>query len=161
MRVWTFRALALPLVLVAGLLVAAPPRAADAATSGLAISAVNVQNYGAIARTALAALDQQRGECLPWVRSVIQAATGRTIGADYNTGYLQAGAIEVPLINARDGDIIQITNPTNTQPNADYVGLHTAIVLDNLGGGKFRVVDSNSNYDGIVDRKSTRLNSSH
>ena len=27
---------------------------------------------------------------------------------------------------------------------------HRPIVLDNLGGGKFRVVDSNSNYDGIV-----------
>lgn len=111
---------------------------------------VNPLAYGPISRTALAALDQKRGECFPWVRTVVQAATGRLIGADYNTGYLQAGATEVPLLGARDGDIIQIANPANTAPNADYPGLHTAIVLDNQGGGKFRVIDSNSNFDGVV-----------
>ena len=80
----------------------------------------------------------------------MQAAVGRTVGYDYHQGYLQAGAVEVPLLTARNGDVIQITNPANTRGDADYVGLHTAIVLDNYGDGTFRVIDSNSNYDGIV-----------
>jgi len=72
------------------------------------------------------------------------------MGNDYHHGYLQAGGIEVPLVSARNGDIIQVTNPANTAWDADYPGLHTAIVLDNLGNGKFRVIDSNSEYDGVV-----------
>ena len=113
-------------------------------------SNVVAANYGPIVRTALASLSQQRGECFPWVKTVVQAAVNRTIGYDYNLGYLQAGGVEVPLMTARDGDIIQIANPAITVANADYPGLHTAIVIDNLGSGVFRVIDSNSNYDGIV-----------
>jgi hypothetical protein len=58
--------------------------------------------------------------------------------------------VEVPLNSAQHGDIIQLVDDRNTSPGADYPGLHTAIVLDNLGGGKFRVVESNVNFDGMV-----------
>ncbi|MFA7249097.1 MAG: SH3 domain-containing protein [Dehalococcoidia bacterium] len=140
----TFRMLALLVVLAALSLTLVRSEGASAQTASAS------QNYGAIARTALAAVNQQRGECFLWVRAVVQAAVGRTIGYDYHAGYLQAGGIEVPLATARDGDLIQIANPASTSANVDYPGLHTAIVLDNLGGGKFRVIDSNMNFDGIV-----------
>ena len=37
----------------------------------------------------------------------------------------------MPISTARVGDIIQIANPANTVPDADYPGRHTAIVIDN------------------------------
>ena len=141
---WAFRLVAAPLVILALSLALARPAPASAATIP------NPQDYGVIVRTALAHVDQYGGQCFPWVRSIVQAAIGRTIGFDYNLGYLEAGAVEVPLGSARDGDVIQITNPAITEPTANYPGLHTAIVMDNLGGGEFRVVDSNMNYDEMV-----------
>lgn len=146
---WIFRLLVVPVAAAALLLVGMRPSTAYADTNVVAA------NYGVIVRTAIAALNQQRGECFPWVRSVVQAAVGRTIGFDYNLGYLQAGAVEVPIASARDGDVIQIANPAITRPDADYPGLHTAIVIDNLGSGMFRVVDSNSNFDGVVHVRDT------
>ena len=142
---WRFQLLAVPLIMGAVALMLLRPDEAYAQTAP-----VNTQNYGAIARTALTMLNQTKGECFPWVRAVVQTALGRVMGNDYHQGYLQAGGIEVPLVSARNGDIIQVTNPANTAWNADYVGLHTAIVLDNMGNGKFRVIDANSNYDGVV-----------
>lgn len=106
--------------------------------------------YGLIANRALAALTQNGGECFPWVRQVVYEATGRLIGVDYRLGYLQAGAIEVPLAEARNGDVLQLINDAKTDPNADYPGMHSAIILESQGAGKFRVVDSNFRLDHIV-----------
>ena len=141
-----FQLLAVPLILAALALAVTRPTEAQAQAQAQTPPAA----YGAIARTALASLGQHKGECFIWVRSVVKSALNRTIGYDYHGGYLEAGAVEVPLISARDGDIIQIANPGNTKGDAEYPGLHTAIVLDNLGNGKFRVIDSNSNHDGMV-----------
>ena len=104
----------------------------------------------ALTRLAMTAIGQQQGECFPWVRRVVQAATGIVLGNDYRLGYLQAGAVEVTPQTARNGDIIQIANDANTAPSADYPGLHTAFILEDEGGGKFTVIDSNSNFDGVV-----------
>ncbi|MDA0301905.1 MAG: SH3 domain-containing protein [Chloroflexi bacterium] len=145
MTTWCFRLLAVPLLVGVLSIAMMRPEVASAQTPP-----ASTQNYGAIAKTALPMLHQQRGQCFPWVRAVVQSALGRVMGNDYHHGYLQAGGIEVPLVNARHGDIIQVTNPANTAWDADYPGLHTAIVLDNLGNGKFRVIDSNSEYDGVV-----------
>ncbi len=133
--------LAVPLIVGALVLALLRPEQAEAGPS---------TSYGAIAQQALAAVDQYRGECFPWVRSVVQAAIGRTIGSDYHGGYLQAGAAEVPLLNAHDGDVIQIANPGITSGSVNYPGLHTAIVLDNYGDGSFRVIDANRDFDGVV-----------
>lgn len=141
----TFTAFAVPLVLAALAITVLWPARAHAQTVPVAAT-----SYGAIATRALLDNDQKKGECFPWVREVVKAATGRTIGGDYHTGYLAAGAIEVPLVSARNGDIIQITNPAITGAFVDYPGLHTAIVLDNLGNGEFRVIDSNKDFDGVV-----------
>ena len=107
-------------------------------------------SYTALTRLAMTAIGQQQGECFPWMRRVVQAATGIVLGNDYRIGYLQVGAVEVPPQAARNGDIIQIANDANTVPTADYPGLHTAFILENEGGGKFKVIDSNSNFDGVV-----------
>lgn len=123
-------------------------------TSRSTVSAADLPTAGsgqpAIIRWALAAVGQQQGECFPWMRRVVQAATGRMVGHDYRLAYLQAGAIDVPSQTARSGDVIQIAKDSDTSPTADYPGLHTAFILENQGGGKFKVVDSNSNFDGVV-----------
>jgi hypothetical protein len=115
-----------------------------------AAPALESASLGPVAQTGAADIGQFGGECFPWVQRVVQEATGITIGPDYRVGYLEAGAIEVPLTNAQHGDIIQLADDRDTAPTADYPGLHTAIVLDNVGSGKFRVLESNANFDGIV-----------
>jgi hypothetical protein len=107
-------------------------------------------SYGPVARAGVAESGRFGGQCFPWMRRIVQEATGIVIGTDYRLGYLEAGAVEVPLTSAQHGDIIQLADDRNTLPTADYPGLHTAIVLDNLGGGKFRVIESNANFDGVV-----------
>jgi len=105
---------------------------------------------GPIATVALKYLGTHGGQCWTFMRNVVKEATGRTVGYDYHYGYLQAGAIEVSGAEARNGDIIQIAQPGNTGPGAFYAGLHTAIILENLGGGRFNAIDSNQNWDEMV-----------
>lgn len=90
------------------------------------------------------------GECWTFMKKVIKEATGRQVGFDYREGYLEAGAVEVKAKDAQPGDIIQIADDRNTSPNADYPGLHTAFVIDNIGDGTFNVISSNSNFDGMI-----------
>jgi len=104
----------------------------------------------AIVSTAMHYLGTNQGECFPWVRRVVQEALGRQMGFDYHAGYLQAGAVEITGGEARVGDIIQIADPADTGAGASYPGLHTAIVLTQQGDGVFRVIDSNSQFDGVV-----------
>jgi uncharacterized protein YgiM (DUF1202 family) len=104
----------------------------------------------AIVDVALEYVDTYQGECWPWVRRVIEEATGRSLGFDYRQGYFEAGAVEVTFDAAVAGDVIQIANDAASGPGADYPGLHTSIVLTNHGGGVFTVIDSNSKWDGMV-----------
>jgi hypothetical protein len=126
-------------------LVVAPAGRADAATTVNGPSAA-----AALTSTALASLGKFEGECFPFVQRVVKAVLGKSIGSDYRLGYLQAGAVEVTLAAAQPGDVIQLIDDRNTSPSADYPGMHTALVMENYGGGKFRVVDSNASYDGMV-----------
>ncbi|MEI6665967.1 MAG: hypothetical protein WCL53_07415 [Chloroflexota bacterium] len=119
-----------------------------------AASTVNAPSSATLVTTsALAQLNSKQGECFPFVQRVMKAAIGRSIGSDYRLGYIQAGAIEVPLIAAQVGDVLQLIDDKNTTPSADYPGMHTAIVLQNYGAGKFQVVDSNAQYDGVVRQR--------
>jgi len=111
---------------------------------------VNATVNGPIASVALKYVGTQGGQCWTFMKRVVAEATGRTVGFDYYLGYLQAGAIEVSASEARNGDIIQVARPGNTGPGAFYPGLHTAIILENLGGGRFNAVDSNQNWDEMV-----------
>jgi hypothetical protein len=103
-----------------------------------------------IVETALTYVDTYQGECWPWVRRVVQEATGNVMGFGYRDGFFEGGAIEVSLAEAAPGDVIQIADDTNAGPGADYLGLHTAIVYLNHGDGSFTVIDSNSQWDGMV-----------
>src|SRR5690349_17467585 len=88
---------------------------------------------GPIASTALQYLGTHGGQCWTFMQQVVLEATGRQIGFDYRQGFFEAGAIEVTADQAQNGDIIQIASDANTSPSASYAGLHTAIILRNLG----------------------------
>lgn len=91
-----------------------------------------------------------QGECWQWMQRVVREATGAAIGFDYREGFFEAGATEVSIEDALPGDIIQVALDTNTAPDADYDGLHTAIIVRNRGDGTFDVINSNQNFDGMV-----------
>lgn len=110
------------------------------------------QSYDSpIAQRALRDVGTYQGDCWPWVRKVVQDATGKTMGFGYRSGYFQGGAVEVSMAEARAGDVLQISDDNNSDPGAYYPGLHTVIILDNLGGGIFNAIDSNQNWDGVVN----------
>jgi hypothetical protein len=105
---------------------------------------------GAIVNRAMKDLDTYQGECWQWMKLVILEATGTEIGFDYRYGFLDSGAVEVSVDAAGPGDVIQVALDSYTAPDADYDGLHTAIILANNGDGTFEAIDSNQNYDGVV-----------
>ena len=109
-----------------------------------------VADSSSIADEALKDLGTWQGQCFTWVKKVVDRATPYTMGFGYRDGYLGAGAVEVPLSQAVRGDIIQLANDSALGANSFYLGLHTAIVLEPLGGGRFDVIDSNQNWDEIV-----------
>lgn len=104
-----------------------------------------------IADAALRHLDTHGGQCWTFMQQVVAEATGiRVGGPGYRQGYLNAGAIEVSAAEAAAGDIIQIAS--DSDPGwGSYPGLHTAIVLKNLGGGRFDAIDSNQDWDEWVN----------
>lgn len=107
-----------------------------------------------IADRAMKDLGTWQGECWLWVKQVVFEATGRQMGFDYREGFFEAGAVEVSLSEAGPGDIIQIADDSWTSPDADYPGLHTAIILSANGDGTFEAIDSNQNFDGMVNLRS-------
>lgn len=103
-----------------------------------------------IADEALKDLNTWQGQCFTWVKGVVERATGAQMGWGYRAGYLAGGAVEVSLADAVRGDVIQLSNESISGTGTFYLGLHTAIVLENLGGGKFDAIDSNQNWDEVV-----------
>jgi hypothetical protein len=99
----------------------------------------------AIADAALARLGTHGGQCWTFMQTVVAEATGNRVGFAYRQGYFDAGAIEVSSSEATAGDIIQISS--DDAPGSYFPGVHTAIVLENLGGGVFDAIDSNQNWD--------------
>jgi hypothetical protein len=123
---------------------------ATLAAVGLFGRATAATTPNAIAERAMQDLGTWQGECWQWMKRVVFEATGKTVGFSYREGYLEAGAAEVSLEEAGPGDIIQIADERWTSPDADYPGLHTAIILEANGDGTFDVIDSNQLWDGIV-----------
>lgn len=103
-----------------------------------------------IATTARKYLGTRGGQCWTFMQKVVKETTGRSMVGDYRRAYLDAGAVEVSKEDAASGDIIQIALDGNSGPWASYPGLHTAIVLKNLSGGRFDAIDSNQNWDEMV-----------
>ncbi|MGE0227003.1 MAG: hypothetical protein AB7I38_12515 [Dehalococcoidia bacterium] len=106
--------------------------------------------YGPLITQALKYDGTRGGECYMFMQKVVKEVTGRLISGDYRQSYLNAGAVEVPIAQAQSGDIIQLVDDKNTAASANYAGLHTALIMDVHGGGKFKVIDSNYLFDGIV-----------
>lgn len=104
-----------------------------------------------IVSAALARLGTHGGQCWTFMREMVAHATGHQVGFDYRQGFFEAGAVEVSADEATAGDIIQIASDANTSPWASYPGLHTAIIMKNLGGGRFDAIDSNQNWDEMVN----------
>jgi hypothetical protein len=109
------------------------------------------QSGSPIVDAAMRHLGTHGGQCWTFMREVVAEATGRQVGFDYRQGFFEAGAVEVSADEAVAGDIIQIASDSNTSPWASYPGLHTAIVMENLGGGVFNAIDSNQNWDEWVN----------
>jgi len=105
---------------------------------------------GPIAAAAMRQLGTDGGQCWTFMQQVVAEATGRKVGFDYRAGYFEAGAVEVSISEAANGDIIQIAADSNSGAWASYPGLHTAIILKNLGDGRFDAIDSNQNWDEMV-----------
>ena len=120
------------------------------AAAGFAQRTTATTPSSAIAERAIQDLGSWQGECWQWMKKVVAEATGQTVGFDYRAGYFEAGAIEVSAAEAGPGDIVQIASDSWTSPDADYAGLHTAIILRANGDGTFDVIDSNQQWDGIV-----------
>ncbi|MEX2372807.1 MAG: hypothetical protein WD800_03310, partial [Dehalococcoidia bacterium] len=147
-RQFTLTASALSFVLAVSLsLVLFQPAAAQTAQSAPATGG----DAGLrIVQTATGYLHQVEGQCFPWVRRVVEQATGDRMGFGYRDGYIAGGAVEVPVSDVRAGDVIQIADDANLGPNASYPGLHTAIVIAWQDDGRLLVIDSNSQWDGVV-----------
>ncbi len=107
-----------------------------------------------IAATALSYNGTWQGQCWQFMKKVVLEATGKEVGFDYRQGYFDAGANEVSVTAAQPGDIVQLVRDSDTSPSAEYPGLHTAIILHADGGGSFTVIDSNQNWDGMVNVRS-------
>lgn len=108
------------------------------------------QSSSPIVDAAMRQLGTHGGQCWTFMREIVAEATGQQVGFDYRQGFFEAGAVEVSAEEATAGDIIQIASDANTSPWASYPGLHTAIVMENLGGGVFNAIDSNQNWDEMV-----------
>lgn len=126
------------------------------ALSSLAIFAPNsstpaaAEEQSPIVTAALRHVGTHGGQCWTWMQEVVKEATGRSVGFDYRQGFFDAGAVEVSAAEATSGDIIQIGKDGDTGPWSYYTGQHTAIIIKNLGGGKFNAIDSNQNWDEMV-----------
>jgi len=89
------------------------------------------------------------GQCKVFVNTTVASASkGKIALSKYHRGYAEAGATEVGLAQAGPGDIIQVTPAGSTDATAESLWrrggpLHSAVVEANLGGGVFRVIDSN------------------
>ncbi|MDR0955770.1 MAG: hypothetical protein LBM73_01430 [Candidatus Nomurabacteria bacterium] len=101
------------------------------------------RNGGEICRAAGRSLSYY-GECKQTVNCALSIASGGrqypvSGGSDYNASFRNAGGVEVSSGAAVKGDVIVVQSFP-----------HVAVVVKNLGGGRFDVVDSNYGYDHIV-----------
>lgn len=138
------RLIALVATLAVTLLIMARP------TGHAAAESPSLNPNANVATVALKYDGTYQGECWGFVKRVVLEATGRQMGFDYRQGFFDGGAIEVSLADAQVGDVIQFADDRDTSPWASYPGLHTAIILDRTSTTTFNIIDSNSEWDGVV-----------
>lgn len=99
--------------------------------------------------------DAYAGQCKQFVNCIVVLSGGPMPGGgdDYAGSFIRAGGTEISEGEATKGDIIQWgSGLTRSQ--------HTAIVVANLGGGRFDVVDSNWGTPGLMVKHHT-INNIH
>jgi hypothetical protein len=113
-------------------------------------SATNSFANASIADQGLSHLGQNGGTCKQFANNMVSAASGGTVNiADgYYASYSNSGGTLDSASAAVKGDIIQLNNMSN--PETYYNGMHTAIIVSNLGNNTFDVVDSNWGSYGTV-----------
>ncbi|MET9632526.1 hypothetical protein ABZX92_34225 [Lentzea sp. NPDC006480] len=89
-------------------------------------------------------------QCKQFVNDIFREASRGEValGGGYYSDFVKEGFGRIDPSAAWRGDVIQI----NVRGYGDRYepGMHTAIVMDNLGGGWFNVVDSNWQNDEII-----------
>ena len=138
------RLIALVATLAVTLLIMARP------TGHAAADSPSLNPNANVATVALKYDGTYQGECWGFVKRVVLEATGRQMGFDYRQGFFAGGAIEVSMADAQVGDVLQFADDSDTSPWASYPGLHTAIILDRASTTAFNIIDSNSEWDGVV-----------
>ena len=137
-------------VVVAGAVSAAAPAAAvgsydNAALARIALGYVGQGGVEACRGTPYGTA--YPGQCKQFVNCIVYRASGGSQrpggNIDYVASFLAAGGVEVNEAQATVGDIVQWGSGATARQ-------HTAIVVENRGGGVFRLVDSNSRYDLMV-----------
>ncbi len=129
-------------------------------SKGAASSGITPVNRSILARAQSYPNGFGGGECIVWAARVLSEASGGRIRLSaYTSGYQGTysanGARQVSSSSATGGDLIQVTpaGSADSQGAALDAGpLHTAIILKNLGGGNFYVIDSNWAGNGRVQR---------
>ncbi|WP_377268070.1 hypothetical protein [Peterkaempfera sp. SMS 1(5)a] len=121
---------------------AAIPASAFAATAS-PTTVTSTATASAIANKALAKVGTYGGQCKQFVNDMARKATGGRValGGGYYSDYKREGGHRVSAANAVKGDIIQLNSASS--PDSFHSGMHTAIIVANLGHHKFKVVDSN------------------
>jgi hypothetical protein len=133
---------------------APPPPTGNAAIADIALryvgqyggaACVDAGRSGYTGGAPLGSGNNDDGECRAFVNCIVWMASGHRKwlggGSDYFSQFTREGGTEVALAAAAKGDIVQW--PTSH--------LHTTIIVANLGGGRYDVVDSNHNLDHRVN----------
>ena len=85
----------------------------------------------------------QPGECVKSVQRWVAAAGGNLLGGGPHDSYADSGAQRIfDLLSAARGDVVQYVH--NSYPDAWLEGVHTFVIVNNLGGGLYDIVQSNS-----------------
>ena len=132
-----------PLLAITALFAAGSPAMAVGSFANAAVADIALRYVGQWGGNACRdAGKAQTGQCKQFANCIIVLAGGGYAGDgsnDYAGSFIRAGGTEISEGQATKGDIIQWGSGTTR-------GKHTAIVVSNLGGSRFDVVDSNWGY---------------
>ncbi|WP_410627899.1 hypothetical protein [Amycolatopsis sp. cmx-8-4] len=143
-------ALAVAAAAAAGLAATAPAATAAVTAPAVARPASATFNPVDAANLGLTRVGQHGGQCKQWVNDIFREASHGQVnlGGGYFSDYAREGGGRINAGNAWRGDIIQLNNPGNR--DGYYNGMHTAIIVSNLGSGNYDVVDSNYSLNEII-----------
>ncbi len=137
-------------VVAVGLAAAATPAAATPAAAVAVRPASATFNPVDAANLGLTRVGQWGGQCKQWANDIFREASHGEValGGGYFSDYAREGGGRINSNDAWRGDIIQLNNPNDR--DSYYNGMHTAIIVSNLGGGNYDVVDSNFNLNEVI-----------